>query len=376
MTAVIRAASPDADCRRELDGLLIDAAARAGASSSGGRCGAGRRGAAGDARRRSSTPRAGGDEPAARVSSPPTAGGHAGAALALRATRRRPSRWASAPTSRGRRLVWLGEMHVRRGRYIGVAPVPGGLANVCLVVREARARAIGAGWFGASSRRFGLPNNSDRIWRSWCAAVTVLGPLAIDVSGAGAQGLLLAGDAAGFVDPMTGDGLRFAMAGPMAAAAALDPLEGQVGAHLRLASWRRQELGAKLRVNRVLRSLVAEPMGVSTAASATRVWPGLLTKLVGYAGDVHLCRRHSSVLRTLRRGVWSRCARRALTSNLDPAQRSSPNSPRRSRIKSHTCGSSAGDQARRVAFQEVRGTLGIGGYRPIYWRLCILAAVR
>ena len=27
----------------------------------------------------------------------------------------------------------LGEMHVRAGRYIGVAPIPGGLANVCLV---------------------------------------------------------------------------------------------------------------------------------------------------------------------------------------------------------------------------------------------------
>src|SRR6185503_16886808 len=27
----------------------------------------------------------------------------------------------------------MGEMHVRRGRYIGVAPVPGGVTNVCLV---------------------------------------------------------------------------------------------------------------------------------------------------------------------------------------------------------------------------------------------------
>src|SRR5436190_23290693 len=29
--------------------------------------------------------------------------------------------------------VLLGEMHIRRGRYFGVAPVPGGLTNVCLV---------------------------------------------------------------------------------------------------------------------------------------------------------------------------------------------------------------------------------------------------
>jgi len=27
----------------------------------------------------------------------------------------------------------FGEMHIRRGRYIGVAPIPGGLTNICLV---------------------------------------------------------------------------------------------------------------------------------------------------------------------------------------------------------------------------------------------------
>src|SRR4029077_2512979 len=27
----------------------------------------------------------------------------------------------------------LGEMHIRRGHYIGVAPVPGGMTNVCMV---------------------------------------------------------------------------------------------------------------------------------------------------------------------------------------------------------------------------------------------------
>ena len=109
----------------------------------------------------------------------------------------------------------------------------------------------------------------------------------MDVRSTGIEGLLLAGDAAGFIDPMTGDGLRLAMrGGELAAEAALESLQGLAGAHLRLASRRHQELGAKLRVNRLLRSLVAEPVGVSTAAAATRVWPGLLSRLIGYAGDV------------------------------------------------------------------------------------------
>ena len=53
----------------------------------------------------------------------------------------------------------------------------------------------------------------------------MLGPLAVETTGAGLPGLLLAGDAAGFIDPMTGDGLRIAMrGGELAAAAALEAL--------------------------------------------------------------------------------------------------------------------------------------------------------
>src|SRR5262249_18810403 len=47
-----------------------------------------------------------------------------------------PRRWAlgayfDVPADTTTRTV--GEMHVRGGHYIGVAPVPGGLTNVCLV---------------------------------------------------------------------------------------------------------------------------------------------------------------------------------------------------------------------------------------------------
>ena len=116
----------------------------------------------------------------------------------------------------------------------------------------------------------------------------MLGPLAVDVVSAGAEGLLLAGDAAGFIDPMTGDGLRLAMrGGELAAAAALETLEGRVDADVRLAQRRREEFGGKLRVNRGLRSLVAVPMGVGLAAAAARIWPDILVPVINYAGDVH-----------------------------------------------------------------------------------------
>ncbi len=66
-------------------------------------------------------------------------------ALGLARHPRRPRRWAIGAYFEGvTGFLDVGEMHVRRRHYIGVAPVPGGLANACLVVPEARARAIGS----------------------------------------------------------------------------------------------------------------------------------------------------------------------------------------------------------------------------------------
>ncbi len=212
-------------------------------------------------------------------------------ALGLAQHPRRPRRWAIGAYFEGvTGFLDIGEMHVRRRHYIGVAPIPGGLANACLVVPEARARAIGSASAEALEQAL---RDDEQLGPRFHGArratpVTMMGPLAVDVESAGVEGMLIAGDAAGFIDPMTGDGLRLAMrGGELAAEAALESLEGRVGAHLRLAQRRRQELGAKLRVNRLIRSLVAEPIGVSAAAAATRVWPGLLTRVIGYAGDVH-----------------------------------------------------------------------------------------
>ena len=50
-----------------------------------------------------------------------------------------------------------------------------------------------------------------RAARGWRRRRSMLGPMAVDAPAAGEPGLLLAGDAAGFIDPMTGDGLRFAL---------------------------------------------------------------------------------------------------------------------------------------------------------------------
>jgi len=184
----------------------------------------------------------------------------------------------------------LGEMHVRRGRYIGVAPIPGGLTNVCLV-RPSRPGDAGlrdpAALLARELQRD--PLLCDRAADARLAtAPVVLGPLAVDVDqDAAIDGLLVAGDAGGFIDPMTGDGLRFAVrGGELAAAAALRALaHGWHGIHAQLAAERRAEFSGKWRFNRALRALVASPRAVGAAALGARVAPGVLARVIAHAGD-------------------------------------------------------------------------------------------
>lgn len=122
--------------------------------------------------------------------------------------------------------------------------------------------------------------------------VTMLGPLAVDVPVAGMQGLLLAGDAAGFVDPMTGDGLRFAIRGAeLAAEVAQQCLEEPTFEGFRTLTTRRaRELGVKYRFNRGLRGLVSSDTGVRAGTLGARVAPAVLRRIIRYAGDEPLAR--------------------------------------------------------------------------------------
>jgi menaquinone-9 beta-reductase len=189
-----------------------------------------------------------------------------------------------------------GEMHVRTDGYIGVAPLPYGLTNLCVVRELGTAPPLGDRMNAEQTIAAALASepllrerfaNARRV-----SPITTLGPLAVEARAAGAAGLLLAGDAAGFIDPMTGDGLRFALrGGELAAEAALRELASGQPACADLRRARSREFSGKWRVNRCLRSLVASPRGVSLAASISAHWSAPVRALVAIAGDVHLARR-------------------------------------------------------------------------------------
>jgi flavin-dependent dehydrogenase len=211
-------------------------------------------------------------------------------ALALGLVRhpRRPRRWAIGAYFEGvAGLSAFGEMHVRPGRYLGVAPLPAGVANVCLVIgREAGLDDPAALLLDAIGRE---PELRDRFASARITSQpAVLGPLAVDATAAGAPGLLLAGDAAGFIDPMTGDGLRFAVRGAeLAGELALASLAGRPGEpHVHLAQLRRCEFARKWRFNRSLRALVDRGASVALAGRIAHAAPWILRRTIAFAGDV------------------------------------------------------------------------------------------
>lgn len=208
--------------------------------------------------------------------------------LGLSATPPAPRRWAAGAYFEGvAGLAACGEMHIRGGHYIGIAPLPGGLANACIVTADRAALRSPAALLTQALRADPLLGPRFRA-ATMVTPVVCLGPLAVSCTGSGMPGLLVAGDAGGFVDPMTGDGLHFAFRGAeLAAAAALDALEhGPAGAHLRLHEARRRAFAAKWRFNLGMRALVSSPSAVRAAGAAAAIAPAVLRRIICYAGDV------------------------------------------------------------------------------------------
>jgi flavin-dependent dehydrogenase len=212
-------------------------------------------------------------------------------ALGLASHPVRPRRWAIGAYFEGvSGTSSLGEMHVRAGEYLGIAPLDGGLTNACFVGSRGSLAHMRS---PERTLRAAIERDSQLRERfsgaRLVAPPAVLGPLAVDVQTAGVAGLLLAGDAAGFVDPITGDGLRFALrGGELAAETALQMLQtGDSDGHIALARRRREAFAWKWRLNRTLRRIVDSPVALSAGVAAASVAPAIIRSLIAVAGDCH-----------------------------------------------------------------------------------------
>jgi len=193
--------------------------------------------------------------------------------------------------SGGRDARPWGEIHLGRQGYCGVAHLPGGLANVTLavpreVVRAWRGNLEGGYWAWLR----GCPALRDRLARAErVGPLTAVGPLGYLRRRAGRGRVLLVGDAAAHLDPMTGQGVYLALRGAeLCAAVAAGALEWTGAPSLRAYAFARsREFGPVFVGSRLLQAFAFRPAVVRRAAAQMARYPDLGARLIGMIGNTN-----------------------------------------------------------------------------------------
>jgi geranylgeranyl reductase family protein len=181
----------------------------------------------------------------------------------------------------------VGQMWVGRHAYVGVAPVGERVLTLGLVQDAPRGRlgashtALQAGLapFAELGRRLA---GADLV-----EPVQGVGPLAHAVRATAGRGWLLVGDAAGFFDPLTGEGLFRALKGAHLAADAVDRALG--GDRLALPGYqraRRRAFAAKERLTALIQLFVRVPGLMNYVVARLQQRPTLARRLARVLGDL------------------------------------------------------------------------------------------
>ena len=176
-------------------------------------------------------------------------------------------------------------LHTFPGGYCGMSEVEGGAANMCLLVREpVFRRGCGSSgdieafvrWMGVQNRRLG----------EWLAEAVRISPQWLSIAQvpfvdkrAVVHDVLMAGDAAGLITPLAGDGIAMALDGGLLAARHVTAyLAGDLSAaDLRTdyaRAWRGQ-FGARLKLGRMLQAIMLRPAVLSPVLRLMNTFPAL-----------------------------------------------------------------------------------------------------
>jgi geranylgeranyl reductase family protein len=184
-----------------------------------------------------------------------------------------------------------GEIFLAPPAYAIANPVGEGQVNLSLVVPLAVARREKgdlAGYFDGAVRA--LPHLGERLGGARrVSAVRALGPLAYHVTPPRQDGVLLVGDALGFLDPFTGEGVYTALrSAELAAEVIAAALASGDCSHRTLAVARRRSLAegaAKARVTALLQLVIARPRLATRVVRGFGARPPALATLMGVVGD-------------------------------------------------------------------------------------------
>ena len=179
-------------------------------------------------------------------------------------------------------LVDHGEMHVARRHYVGLAPLAGGRLNVGMALPMADGGSAEARFAAAIES---LPAVGRRLaGRRRLTPIRGASPIGHRVSSAAGPGWMLIGDAAGFIDPFTGEGIYRALRSARAAADALRT--GDVEAEARYLVARRSAFAAKDALTWTVQGMLAAPPILGYALRRLSARPELAALLGSALGDM------------------------------------------------------------------------------------------
>lgn len=185
-------------------------------------------------------------------------------------------------------IAEYGEMHVGSDLYCGIAPVGNGVVNVGLVVGM-HSKPAGEPTEHFFERKVSELPRVRTALRGMRRATSIqgIGPLARRVSRAAGPGYLLAGDAAGFLDPFTGEGVYRALRGGKIAADLIDwgLWQGQLDLSREYAEAREAAFADKERICLLIQLFLSNPWAFRYVVERLSRRPRLLERLAAVLGD-------------------------------------------------------------------------------------------
>jgi len=184
-----------------------------------------------------------------------------------------------------------GDLHLGWGWYAGAACYGRGRGNVVIAVPRAALRRSRGDAESAFREAIGaLPVLAPMLAgaRRTTPFVSV-GPLGYTRRASAGDGVILVGDAAGTINPMTGEGIALALRGAELAAAAADrALRGEDTSQHALASYERARAEAfhgTWTVSRLLQWIIQRPRVAARLFNGLARDPALASRLLGVVGD-------------------------------------------------------------------------------------------
>nr|PZN34249.1 MAG: monooxygenase [Chloroflexota bacterium] len=179
------------------------------------------------------------------------------------------------------------ELYLFEGGYAGLAPVGGGLVNLCLLVsREAFRRAGGDPRAVIAALGRWNPALGERLAGGQIVSETLVSVAPVDTGDEPApwHGAARLGDAAAMIPPLCGDGMAMALRAAELCAPLADAL---LGGRITLGAWEaayrsawRREFGPRLRAARVLQAALVRPPLAELCLRAGALVPPLARAVV------------------------------------------------------------------------------------------------